>query len=69
MERDNQETRQERREKKLEKKKEKIQQHGGGLKRVYKEAILKRINKLRSDKEKAKNILGDSGTEVDREEQ
>jgi hypothetical protein len=52
------ETRQERREKKLEKKKEKIQQHGKGLGRVYKEAILKRINKLRNNKEKARRILG-----------
>lgn len=50
-------TRQERREKKLEKKKEKIQQHGKSTARLYKEAILKRINKLRSNKEKAKRIL------------
>ena len=45
-------TRQERRERKLEKKKERIPQHGKGLARVYKEAILKRINKLRKDKQK-----------------
>ena len=50
------ETRQERREKKLQKKRERIQQHGKGLARLYKEAILKQINKLRSDKEKRKQI-------------
>ena len=46
------ETRQERREKKLEKKKERMPKHGRNLARMYKEAILKRINKLRSDKQK-----------------
>ncbi len=50
------ETRQERREKRLEKKKEKMPQHGRGLGRVYKEAILKRIDHLRNDKEKRKRI-------------
>ena len=45
-------TRQERREKKLDKKKERIQKHGRNLAHIYKEAILKRINKLRSDKQK-----------------
>ncbi len=50
------ETRQERREKKLEKKREQMKKHGKGLARLYKEAILKRINKLRSDKEKRKRI-------------
>ncbi|MBI2328433.1 MAG: hypothetical protein HYU85_02115 [Chloroflexi bacterium] len=50
---DNQtETRQERREKKLKQKRERIPQHGKGLVRIYKEAILKRINKLRNEKEK-----------------
>jgi hypothetical protein len=46
------ETRQERREKKLLKKKERIKKHGKGLARVYKEAILKRINYLRAQKHK-----------------
>ena len=50
------ETKQERREKKLHKKREKISQHGKGLARIYKEVILKRINKLRSDKEKGKRV-------------
>ena len=50
------ETKQERREKKLQKKHEQMPQHGKGLARVYKEAILKRINKLRGDKEKGKQI-------------
>ena len=49
-------TRQERREEKLRKKRERIAKHGRNLARVYKEAILKRINKLRSDKEKGKQI-------------
>jgi len=50
---DNQaETRQERREQKLESKRARMRKHGGSLARVYKEAILKRINKLRSDKQK-----------------
>ncbi|MDP2729599.1 MAG: hypothetical protein Q8O55_03865 [Dehalococcoidales bacterium] len=55
MEDNQRETRQERREKKLEKKKERMQKHGGGLARIYKEAILKQINKLRNDKEKGKD--------------
>ncbi len=50
------ETRQERREKRLEKKKEKIPQHGKSIGRVYKEAISKRINTLRSNKEKRQRI-------------
>ncbi|MFC2048217.1 hypothetical protein ACFLSK_02160 [Chloroflexota bacterium] len=49
---DMEETRQERRERKLKKKRERIPQHGRSLVRIYKEAILKRINKLRSEKEK-----------------
>jgi hypothetical protein len=48
------ETKQERREKKLRKKRQQIKKHSRNLARVYKEAILKRINKLRSDKEKRK---------------
>ena len=50
------ETKQERREKKLQKKKERIQQHGKSLAHIYKEAILRRINKLRSDKEKGERV-------------
>jgi len=46
------ETRQERRQKKLEKKKERMQKHGRSLAHIYKEAIMKRINKLRADKQK-----------------
>ena len=46
------ETRQERREKKLEKKRERMSQHSKNLARVYKEAILKRINKLRKNKDR-----------------
>ena len=46
------ETRQERREKRLEKKREKMPQHGKGLARTYKEAILKRIRHLRGEKQK-----------------
>lgn len=45
-------TRQERREQRLEKKKEKMPQHGRGVGRVYKEAILKRVDQLRDEKEK-----------------
>jgi hypothetical protein len=61
---DNQrDTRQERREKKLKKKRERIPQHGKSFVRVYKEAILKRINKLRSDKEKGKRVCGGGGSE------
>ncbi|MFC1940199.1 hypothetical protein ACFLXO_05905 [Chloroflexota bacterium] len=44
------EARQERREQKLESKRARIRKHGKTLARVYKEAILKRINKLRADK-------------------
>jgi hypothetical protein len=50
------ESRQERREERLKKKREKIPQHGRGLGRIYKEAILKRIRHLRSDKEKRKQL-------------
>lgn len=46
------ETKQERREKKLKKKRERVRQHGRNLARVYKEVILKRIKKLRIDKQK-----------------
>lgn len=49
---DQRDTRQERREKKLEKKRERIAKHGKSLARVYKEAILKRINQLRAAKQK-----------------
>ena len=45
-------TRQERREKKLGSKRERMAKHGKSLARVYKEAILKQINKLRSKKQK-----------------
>ena len=51
MNNDGEETRQERREKRLKKKRERIPQHGKGLVRIYKEAILKRINKLRNEKQ------------------
>ena len=50
------ETRQEKREKRLEKKKEKIPQHGKSISRVYKEAISKRIDTLRSNKDKRKRL-------------
>jgi hypothetical protein len=56
MNADQSETRQERREERLKKKREKIPQHGRGLARIYKEAILKRIRHLRSDKEKRKKV-------------
>ena len=52
MNNEREETRQERREKKLGKKREQMPQHGRNLARVYKEAIFKRINKLRKDKQK-----------------
>ncbi len=52
MNNDTEETRQERREKRIENKRAKIPQHGRNLARVYKEAILKRINKMRSNKRK-----------------
>lgn len=41
------ETRQERREKKLQKKRERIQQHGKGLARIYRDAILKAFGRGR----------------------
>jgi hypothetical protein len=59
---DEAETRQERREKRLDKKKEKMPQHGKTLGRVYKEAISKRINTLRSDKTK-RNRMEEKKTE------
>ena len=46
------ESRQERREKKLQKKRERMAKHGRNLARVYKEVILKRIKKLRINKQK-----------------
>ncbi|MFC2004226.1 hypothetical protein ACFLUK_01605 [Chloroflexota bacterium] len=46
------ETRQERREQKLESKRARMRKHGKSLARVYKEVILKRINKLRAYKQK-----------------
>ncbi len=49
-------TRQEQREQRLEKKKEKMPQHGRSTGRVYKEAILKRIDQLRTDKDKRKRL-------------
>lgn len=49
------ETRQERRERKLNARRERVKKHGRNLARVYKEAILKRINKLRADKKKGQN--------------
>ena len=39
------ETKQERREKKLKKKKERIAQHGKGLATIYKDAVLKRLER------------------------
>jgi len=45
-------TRQEKREEKLQKKRERMQKHGRGFVRSYKEAITKRINRLRKDKQK-----------------
>ena len=52
MNEEQQDTRQERREKKLESKRERMAKHGKSLARVYKEAILKQIHKLRSKKQK-----------------
>ena len=52
MSEDHAETKQERREKKLEAKRERIPKHGKSLARVYKEAIFKRINHLRKEKQK-----------------
>jgi len=54
MKEDQPETRQERRERKLEARRERIAKHGKSLARVYKEAILKRINKLRKDKQEGR---------------
>lgn len=52
MDDNHRETRQERREKKLASKKEQVKKHGRNLAHLYKEAILKRINRLRADKQK-----------------
>ncbi len=52
MDDDYKETRQERREKKLTSKRERVRKHGRNLAHLYKEAIMKQINKLRADKEK-----------------
>ena len=54
MEEGYKETRQERRERKLTSKRERVKKHGRNLAQLYKEAIVKRINKLRSDKEKGR---------------
>ncbi|MBN2074803.1 MAG: hypothetical protein JW762_04555 [Dehalococcoidales bacterium] len=48
------ETRQERRERKLTSKRERVRKHGRNLAQLYKAAIAKRINKLRSDKGKGR---------------
>jgi hypothetical protein len=48
------ETRQERRERKLTGKRERVKKHGRNLAQLYKAAIAKRINKLRSDKKKGR---------------
>ena len=48
----NVESRQERREKKLKKKRERVRQHGRNLATIYKEVILKRIKRLRTEKQK-----------------
>ena len=48
------ETRQERREEKLQKKRGHVQKHGRNLAHLYKEAILKRINYLRKDKQQGR---------------
>jgi hypothetical protein len=53
------ETRQERRERKLTSKKQRVRKHGRNLAQLYKEAIVKRINKLRADKEKGREPPGD----------
>jgi len=52
----NVESRQERREKKRKKKRERVPQHGRSLATIYKEAILKRINKLRTEKHKGREV-------------
>ena len=54
MEEEYRETRQERRERKLTSKRERVKKHGRNLAQLYKAAIAKRINKLRSDKEKGR---------------
>ena len=54
MDEEYRETRQERRERKLNSKKERVKKHNRNLAQLYKEAIIKRINKLRSDKEKGR---------------
>lgn len=54
MEEGYKETRQERRERKLTSKRERVKKHGRNLAQLYKEAIVKRINKLRSDKQKGR---------------
>ncbi len=46
------ETKQERREKKLRKKRERMLQHGKNLARIYVEAVLKRLKRLRNVKQK-----------------
>ena len=51
------ETRQERRERKLDKKREQVRKHGKTLAHIYKEAILKQINKLRADKQKGQGNI------------
>ena len=56
MDDDHKETRQERRERKLTSKREQEKKHGKNLAQLYKEAIVKRINKLRSDKKKGQEI-------------
>ncbi len=45
MNRERVETKQERRERKLRKKRERVPQHGKGLARVYRDAILKRLKR------------------------
>jgi len=52
MNEEREDIRQERRERKLQKKKEKVPQHSRGLARIYKEAIMKRINYLRKAKQR-----------------
>ncbi|NLE07753.1 MAG: hypothetical protein GX631_00685 [Dehalococcoidales bacterium] len=52
------ETRQERRERKLIGKKQQVKKHNQGFARLYKEAISKRINKLRKDKSKRQKAAG-----------
>ena len=54
MDEEYRETRQERRERKLTGKRERVKKHGRNLAQLYKAAIAKRINKLRSDKEKGR---------------